>query len=397
MRIGEQVQISRETQQLFADVLNKYNWSADRRGEVHVNCPKCGREPKQNQVHFSFSVKGGKCFVCGWAAPLEEVAVQLGAIPPHLLKTVQQDYSGSKGPKKPAAWTRDPEAYLADYLKAPDRLDRWQQYKPDISLESITRWELGVGVLPASRCKHRRLIVPARVNGKVVAIRGRLFKQNGCDCEARKAKGLKPVCMEGCDCAKWLTAGSSETVLYNAGMVVPGETRVIIICENMLDVILGMQYGMGGDYRSLEFSPHDDFYAEPPLLESNVAVVPVCSTGGAASWKDEWTAWLRSLQLDCVTVWYDNDYPGGLPNRRMRPKMVAEWRQKNPHIAEPPLANGERLVERLSRAHLPVLPYEWPDFATPHMDMGDLFHQMAVLDRLEDEAAAREQETAWIA
>jgi hypothetical protein len=47
-------------------------------------------------------------------------------------------------------------------------------YKP-LSLDSILRWKLGVGILPSSRCEKRRLILPVFDGGRLVAFHGRAY------------------------------------------------------------------------------------------------------------------------------------------------------------------------------------------------------------------------------
>lgn len=350
--------VSVEDVRLFQAILSAHNLQADRRGECHIRCPKCGREPKANQVHFSFSVKGGKCFVCNWGTSLRGVAAELGQMSPDELAqmtTNGPDVLALK-PKKMASWTRNPEAYLNEYLRAPDRVDQWQRYKP-LRLESISRWELGVGVLPASRCKHRRLIIPARVDGKIVAFRGRILKENGCDCDTRRAKGLRPVCEEGCNCDKWLTCGSSQTVLFNAERLCAGAT--VIICENMLDTILAME---------------------------RFPVVAVCGTAGAGTWKSEWTDQILDSQPKQIIVWFDNDL-AGLPNEETYAKLISEWKVKQEEllkarkiakIGNPPEPNGQRLVNALNKAQadrpgkkVPVKPVKWPSGTPIKHDIAD--------------------------
>jgi hypothetical protein len=77
-------------------------------------------------------------------------------------------------PQEPRQWQQRPEYYLSGYTGALDRVTRWVAYKP-LTLDSIMRWKLGVGMFPASRSEHRRLILPVFAEGRIVAFHGRAY------------------------------------------------------------------------------------------------------------------------------------------------------------------------------------------------------------------------------
>jgi len=315
---------------IFDALVRSTGGTVDQRGECHIQCPSCKKFPN-GQVHFSFSPKGGKCFVCGHGTSLTALAAHLGTVvgsqtsAPHVEKKVWVP-----------VWKSETDTYLDAFLSAPDRVAVWRRYKP-VGLEQLESWQLGVGVLPSTRCKRRRLIVPVRAAGKIVGFRGRLI-------DGPAGVGKVP-CADGCACPKWLTAGGSDSVLFNGDSLVAGVRHVVIV-ENMVDCIL----------------------AEMTLPTTDTRVVS--STTGSAGWKDEWTARIRRIHPATITVWLDNDFPGGLPNTETRMAMLADWRARHPDATAPRLANGERLMERLSAEHLPVAPFHWPDGTPPKADMG---------------------------
>lgn len=162
--------VSPQSAHLFDSLCHQLHAAPDRKGRVHLVCPNCGKEPKQGQVHCSFSDKGFYCFPCGTGGSLQRLAELLQVQPDGFAPAVQRHTE----PRKPKQWQRDPERYVDDYCAALDRVTHWSAYKP-LTLESIARFRLGVGKLPASRCEHRRLILPVYAAGQVVALHGRPF------------------------------------------------------------------------------------------------------------------------------------------------------------------------------------------------------------------------------
>lgn len=69
---------------VYNTILHYISGQPDRNGEVHVNCPMCGKEAKRGQTHFSFhydhtgDVAGGYCFVCGGKMSIRQIAEYYG-------------------------------------------------------------------------------------------------------------------------------------------------------------------------------------------------------------------------------------------------------------------------------------------------------------------------------
>jgi hypothetical protein len=234
----------------------------DRRGELHADCPNCGKPAKRGQTHFHVTEKGAFCFVCGYSASLGGLLRRLGAT----------QNCGSLGTRRPARatpppaprpWQADPESYVRRYANAPDSVPLWRAYRP-LGEGSIAAWQLGVGVLPASKCAHRRLVVPIRREGRVVALAGRAYR-----------------CPPACEAAKWTLAGGSEFALFNGDFISEGST--VIVVENRADAILACQ-------------------SWPDIV--------TVAKGGGDVWKSEWTARMVAARPELVLFWPDNDEAG---------------------------------------------------------------------------------------
>lgn len=293
---------------LFDDLARSADY-VDRRGWAHVRCPQCGKEPYtkggRKASHFSFSAQGfGKCFACGFSCGLQKIAETLGVQPSgNTTRRIEQ----ASAPRRPADWTKDPTRLLDGYLSHLKRLQLWQEYKP-LSIDTIARFKLGVGVLPASQCKHSRLIVPVFQAGKVVAFRGRAYLPQDDD-------------------PKWLTCGSSQTALYNGDLLRPG-VATVIVAENMIDCLIAME------------RYHD--------------VVAVASTAGVATWRDEWTQQIAAIRPQRVIVWFDNDLAG-----TPAPKTYALLKQERIASNKPVTpSNGPKIVNLLLERRIPAMLYD---------------------------------------
>lgn len=296
---------------LFDRLCDQLHVEPDRKGEVWIDCPQCGKDKK----HFSFSERGGHCFACDYSASLKAIARLLQLATERVVaprRAVQ--------PQEPRHWQKRPEYYLDRYCGALDRVTRWQAYKP-LTLDSIARFRIGVGVLPASRCEHRRLIVPVFAHGQIVAFHGRAFLSHDTD-------------------AKWLTAGgSSKQVLWGADSLRPGATVVIV--ENFVDAILVMQH-------------------EPEL---------VALAGGGASWRDEWTDQIARERPRHVLVLLDNDL-AGFPNLETYAYLRGEWEKEHPGVVVPE-PRGPKIVTSLLAAGIrSVRGPNWPAGTPPKYDIG---------------------------
>jgi hypothetical protein len=285
----------------------------DRR--YHATCPFCDKPAKAGQKHFSFCDRGYSCWVCEAQGSLVALALHLD---------VPGDYQAAprrvQEPARPKRWQSAPERFLSGFCAALDRVWRWQQYKP-LTLDSIARWRLGVGVLPSSRCEKRRLIVPVFADGQIVAFHGRAFLPGDTD-------------------AKWLTSGgSSKQVLFNADLLRPSAD--VIICENYVDTILAMQ--------------------EEP------SAVAVC--GGGASWQSAWTAQIAASRPRQVLIWLDHDLAGN-GSRYHYQELVAEWKRRNPKAQRVPEPAGPEIANELLSAGVRGRVFEWPKGTPPKADLG---------------------------
>lgn len=291
----------------------------DRR--YHADCPFCGKAMKKAQKHFSFCEDGYICWVCEAKGGLSTLATHIGAgvLAERPAKCAQE-------PPQPRQWQQRPEWHLNRYCGALDRIDRWTAYKP-LTLDSIARWRLGVGVLPSSRSGYRRLILPVFQDGQIVAFHGRAYLEADTD-------------------AKWLTAGgSSKQVLFNGNLLRAGAT--VIIVENFVDAILAMQ-------------------AAPDV---------VAVAGGGASWQDAWTAQIAQSQPSAVLVWLDHDLAGN-GSRYHAAELIAEWKRRNPKAQHLPEPSGPKIANQLLEAGARATLYEWPRGSALHADIG-----AALIDR----------------
>jgi len=207
----------------------------------------------------------------------------------------------------------------------------WQSYKP-LSIDSIARFRLGLGVLPASRCKMPRLILPVFYKSEIVAFHGRAYLTDDTD-------------------AKWLCSGGSrKDVLFNGDMLHEGAH--VIICENFVDAILAMQ-------------------------ESNCIAV----TGGGCGWREEWTEQVVTSKPSRVLVWLDNDLAGS-PNPETYDRLIREFRSAHPGLPDPE-PHGPRIATEFAQRHVPVSLYRWPSGTPAKADLG-----WAIAQRNESKKAA---------
>jgi hypothetical protein len=301
------------TASIFDTLCAKLRAEPDRHGEVWLDCPQCGKGAK----HFSFNEHAGHCFACDYSGSLRAIAELLNIRSEvHSSVPLRRD----REPVAPRDWQKRPGLWLDRYGAALDRLPAWQSYKP-LSLDSIARFRLGVGVLPSSRCNHRRLILPVFVDGRVTAFHGRAY-------------------LPGDNDEKWLTAGgSSKQVLFGVDLLRPGAT--VIICENYVDAILAMQ-------------------AAPEV---------VAIAGGGASWQSEWTAQIAASKPARVLVWLDHDLIG-CPNRETYRALLTDWRISHPDALRSPKPRGPQIANDLLTAGVRASLYDWPRGSPAKADVG---------------------------
>lgn len=311
------------TARQFSGLCAELRVEPDRNGEAWIDCPWCGKDKK----HFSFSERGFKCFRCNeHGRSLLALAQQLQLQPSERPARVRQEAP------RPRQWQQAPDRWLDRYCEALDRVAAWTSYKP-LSLDTIARFRLGVGVLPSSRCQHRRLIVPVFDGAKVVAFHGRAFRPEDQD-------------------TKWLCAGGSDKrVLFVAGVLQPGCT--VVIAENFVDAILAWQCEPAACYIAL----------------------------GGLSWQPEWTARIAEYRPRGALVWLDHDLAGN-GSRWHHREMLAAWRVEmeqrraaNPRLAAMPFPpdpepRAPRIANELLAAGIRTHIYEWPKGTPWKQDIG---------------------------
>lgn len=315
------------TATLYEALVSHTRGDVDRHGECHITCPECGSESSPRNVKCSFSVKGFKCFVCGAGYSLAHLArrVNLASgefIPVERVRKPQN----SRSSNIPYWMTHEgSQAALRAFESHPRRFELWDAYKL-LGHELIQEKRLGVGRLPASRCKHERLIVPVFDGTLLVGIRGRAID---------------------CSCGKWLCSGGWElerVPLYNQDGLRPG--CVVWIVENPVDAL---------------------------MLSERTPYVGV-ATYSVSYWREAWTRALLEARPEVVVVAFDNDLVG-LGGDERREEFIAQWLKTHPTV---PRANGIELTNRLRKAGINAYPFRWGK--APHKaDIGNLLAEGALL------------------
>lgn len=315
------------TADLFTRLRQYYGAEPDRRGEVHVACPWCGKEAIGGQTHFSFSKSGGAhCFVCGNGGSLQTLAREIG------LDTGDDDWSPPKReprplrPRKRYWWQDHPDATLRRiiYLPIDERLRLWQKYRPQITRQMVEEHRLGYGKLPpmidyrnggyrpASKCQHDRLLVPLfDFDGQLVGVRGRSID---------------------CDCGKWLSPAGNQATLYGWQALHSGAT--VVLCENAIDALLVTE------------------------LTDAVGV----ATLSISYWRDEWLEYLVASEPVQVIIAFDNHWPGNGTRK-------AEWLRDHRVC---PMPMGMKRFNDFQRAGLDVRMYPWQADDPVGCDVGDV-------------------------
>ena len=293
---------------MLNEILERYpiGVQPDRRGEYHVDCPFCGKEAKRGQIHFSFSERGYKCFICGVKGGLKELAAHLRIDTP-----VSYVRPAPKPTKPIAAWRTES---IDHYFDHPQRFQAWSKYKP-VTRETIIKYSFGYGRLPFQRADgswYRGdmdwLIVPLYEDGALVGLRG------------RNTGDLGP---------KWISASGSAYVLWGLDGVQPGD--IVWLCENYVDAAWLMQQ-------------HPEYKA--------------VALGGATTWKTEWGALLAAQRPRQVIVALDNDMAGQATGEMLK-ILQEEWRAAHPGLAIP-LPNGPRVANDLLAQGVNTLLFSWP-------------------------------------
>lgn len=292
---------------LFQEAQRRFNVIPDRRGECHRKCPNCGKEPARGQTHFSFNANSGHCFVCGWSCSLAQLLGQ-----PHRRFEAAPPIAK---PKRVVSWRWEAAEIVREACQAPDRLERWQAYRP-LSLDAIARWRLGVGVAPETSCQHRRLLFPVYRAGRIVALVGRRL-----DCECP---------------AKVLVATGSETVLFNGEALRPGAE--VVVTENRIDAILAGE------------------------VWPEIVAVGAGSTSYWRAFVDE----IAASRPARVTVWFDND-AAGCPNAG----AYAAYERRQAAAGQAPVEPaGVQFVNALRKRGIKAEPWYWPRDTPAKYDPG---------------------------
>lgn len=224
-------------------------------------CPFC--KDQRRQISAAHATRGFRCFKCGWH-DAEEIMAALGITDFQIARWTPPAPRDDRDQAPPRRWQANPQAYQDRFLGHLDRIRLWQAYKP-LSLESISRFQLGVGVVPSVECRHPRLIYANLESGAPAGFRGRRLK---CDCPQ-----------------KWVTAAGSGIWLAGAHLLRPGAK--VLRVENWIDAILCMQRWPG--------------------------CVAVASTGGAEGWTRAMLDQIIASQPAGVKDLGDNDH-ACLPN-----------------------------------------------------------------------------------
>ena len=303
----------------FLDLCRAYHVRPDTRGEAHIVCPECGREPGlRGNVHFSFSERGAYCFCCGHSISLRKLALLVGIDPP-----LEQPRERQPHRREAPGWLRQPPEWRIDlvnsYHLAPGRAEAWSAYRPALPEAWQLKARLGLGELPACRCHHPRLIVPVTDHGAIVGLRGRRID---CDCDV-----------------KWTAAGGttlSALPLYGQGQLSKAAGREVWIVENCPDALLisALTPGIGLACYSVTY------------------------------WRDEWAKALAVARPAKVIIALDNDPPGNGGDAVTR----AAWVVAHPGM-RPTRPAGPELVKRLRPWGLDARLYPWPEGVK---DMGEL-------------------------
>jgi hypothetical protein len=304
----------------------------DRKHERWVLCPFHG---DRRVGSFSFSERGYLCFACGAKGNLRQLAQHLGLDTSAPLPILPRRRIEHREPTPIVRdWQRDPKAWRR-YLPIPEAA-RLYYRRRGMSDESIACWRLGYGVLPSSRCRFPRYILPVFEDGELVALRGRITWDAKCPEEARcetcpHAESNGGACRcERCphnrvshpkeDCGptrgKWLCAGGSKTVLFGTETLAPG--RPVIVTEAPYSAILAVQ--------------------EAPHLAAVASTAP-------AHWDESFTRRIVEAEPSWCLVWLDHDEAGE--------------------------KNGQRVYEALKRAGLKVRRYRWSASAAEKCDLAD--------------------------
>lgn len=212
----------------------------------------------------------------------------------------------------------------------------WQSYR-NLPPSLIEYYNLRVGVLPYSQCKHRRLIIPV-FNQGLVNLRGRQFE---CDCKDDHGNLLK-----------WLASGGwilKDLPLFNQNAIRYGSTVVIV--ESPIETV------------QIRFKQHQIAELLSRQIKVNPSDIVGVATYSTSYWLQNWNDWLRKAQN--IIVAFDNDLAGnggGEQGLKINQQRFLDWL---PQIK----SKGIERYNYLKDLGFPVMLLNWHD--KPYqMDIG---------------------------
>lgn len=319
-----------------------YGVEPDSRQWIHVPCPQCNAAPATGygDTHFSFSSKGGHCFVCHYTCSLKEL-VDLTDAPEveegtHRVRKI----TNTKGWLDFSANKKLLYHLISDWNTRSGGYNMWSAYKKGIPPSVYDFYKMGIGELPdkASRCNHTRLIIPLIGGGDIFGLRARHIS---------------------CDCPKWLGISGNKKFLFNGGSLVNSteEERKGSLGKSLFKIT-------NEDTLYIVENPIDSILLYEKFGKKSVATL------GITMWEDKWYDIIAEASPKKVIVLFDNDLMGA-PNPETYKQQCIVRSQKTGVFLEPtPLAFTR--VKELKDRGVAASVYRWPDGSPHKMDVGML-------------------------
>ena len=131
---------------LFDRLCDHYRADPDRKGEVWVDCPFCGK----SKSHFSFRDNAYKCFACGAHGSLRKLAAQLRLDTDGPEVAVVRQAAPVAAPE----WQARAWEIVSEHCQHAAHITRWQAYKPISATTIVVTISAWVGC--RSRAKTAR-------------------------------------------------------------------------------------------------------------------------------------------------------------------------------------------------------------------------------------------------